>query len=296
MNTEPEAPAAYRSRIPHDGPVMNRHRLGAELKHLRESRSLRLEDVATRLGVAPSTISRIETGKAPTRTGYLTIMLDTYGITDPQHRQQLTELAREGHRKEWWTPHHELLPPGASTYLGLEAAASEIRIFSVLALPGLLQTADYAAAALRASRPGLSAQEISELVTIQLRRQEQLHRDGQTLYQVIDESVLFRTIGSASVMAEQLDHLHAATSNPAVTIQVSTLAAARSALSLPFTLLSFPGLTDPDIACQVANGGQVTISKRAADVIATQQAFSTLASSALPPANSADLIKTTQRW
>ena len=37
-------------------------------RRLREARLLRLEDVAARLGVAPSTLSRIETGLAPART------------------------------------------------------------------------------------------------------------------------------------------------------------------------------------------------------------------------------------
>ena len=49
-------------------PTVRRHRLGAELRRLREARSLRLKDVAAMLDVAPSTISRIETAKTPTRT------------------------------------------------------------------------------------------------------------------------------------------------------------------------------------------------------------------------------------
>jgi hypothetical protein len=35
-----------------------------------------LEDIAATLDVAPSTTSRIETGKAPTRTSYLAVMLE----------------------------------------------------------------------------------------------------------------------------------------------------------------------------------------------------------------------------
>jgi len=50
------------------GPTMRRRRLGADLRQLREQNSLRLEEVADHLGVAPSTLSRIETGKAPTRS------------------------------------------------------------------------------------------------------------------------------------------------------------------------------------------------------------------------------------
>ena len=41
--------------------------LGSELRRLREDHSIKLEEVASVLEVAPSTLSRIETGKAPTR-------------------------------------------------------------------------------------------------------------------------------------------------------------------------------------------------------------------------------------
>jgi transcriptional regulator with XRE-family HTH domain len=39
-------------------PIIHRRRLGAELRQIRESRSLRLEDVAAKLGVAPLDRSR----------------------------------------------------------------------------------------------------------------------------------------------------------------------------------------------------------------------------------------------
>src|ERR1017187_4057503 len=69
------------------GPTVRRRRLGSELRHLREAQSIKLEEVADRLGLAASTLSRIETGKAPTRTAYLSAMLDLYGVQDTVQRQ-----------------------------------------------------------------------------------------------------------------------------------------------------------------------------------------------------------------
>ena len=66
------------------GPTVRRRRLGAELRRLREGHSLKLEEVAAQLGVAPSTLSRIETGKAPTKSAYLNQMLETYGVADAE--------------------------------------------------------------------------------------------------------------------------------------------------------------------------------------------------------------------
>ncbi len=274
------------------GPTIRRRRLGTDLRRLREARSLRLEDVATRLGVAPSTLSRIETGKAPTRTSYLAILLDLYGVDDETKRRQLTDLAREGQRKGWWAEYDELLPAGAGTYLGLEAEASLVRSFSVALLPGLLQTEGYAAGALRASRPNLTAAQIGRLVELQLRRQAWLREPGRRELRVlIDESVLLRSIGSAEVMTGQLAHLLSACADPAVTLRIVGLAAARPVLSEPFTILSFPDPADADIVCLTRVRGQFACEQREAEVRALRLTFDKLASAALPAADSASLIR-----
>ena len=103
------------------GPTVRRRRLGTELRRLREANSIKLEEVAEQLGVAPSTLSRIETGKAPTRSAYLSEMLKLYGVEDPGQRQVLIDMAREGHRKGWWAAYEDLLPTGFGIYVGLEA-------------------------------------------------------------------------------------------------------------------------------------------------------------------------------
>jgi ribosome-binding protein aMBF1 (putative translation factor) len=46
---------------------VGRRRLGTRLREPRLARGMALEEPAARLGVAPSTLSRIETGRAPTR-------------------------------------------------------------------------------------------------------------------------------------------------------------------------------------------------------------------------------------
>lgn len=72
----PATGAATGSSKPAD-PVIARHEVGIQLRKLREARSLRLDQVAAHLGIAPSSVSRIETGQAPTKASYLKLMLDT---------------------------------------------------------------------------------------------------------------------------------------------------------------------------------------------------------------------------
>jgi Domain of unknown function (DUF5753) len=50
------------------------------------------------------------------------------------------ELAREGRHQGWWQSYD--LP--YATFLGLEADATSIDIFHAAAVPGLMQTAEYA--------------------------------------------------------------------------------------------------------------------------------------------------------
>jgi transcriptional regulator with XRE-family HTH domain len=268
-------------------PTIRRQRLGRDLRVLREARWLRLEDVAARLGVAPSTLSRIENGKAPTRTSYLTLMMDLYAVDDPDQRRLLTDMAREGQRKEWWTEYAELVPPGTGHVIGLEAATSQIRCYAVQTVPGLLQTADYAAAVHRATRPGIGAEQVRALVKIQMRRQEILRRDGFALHAVIDESALLRRIGPADVLAGQLDHLAALAASPAVTIGVARLSTAQAVLSPALALLTFPDPADRDLACTIGTDGQIIAASRDRHAGAMVRAFTALARSAVP---AADLI------
>src|ERR1700684_1471446 len=109
------------------GPTVRRRRLGTELRKLRESNGYKLEEVSGQLGVAASTLSRIETGKAPTKAAYLNQMLEMYGVVEPAQRQVLVDMAREGHRKGWWAAYEDVLPSGFDIYVGLEAEAAAVR-------------------------------------------------------------------------------------------------------------------------------------------------------------------------
>jgi len=271
---------------------MSRYQLGVELRQLREARGLRLEDVVAKLGVQPSTLSRIETGKAPTRISYLAVMLDLYDVADEDLRQRLEDLARDGQRKGLPTYYAELLPPGAERYLDLEAAAVRVSCFATQLIPGCLQTSDYAAAACRIARPGLAAEHVRALVHLQRRHQEQLLEHGRyELHVVMDEVALVRPVGSSEVMAKQLEHLHAITTTcPAATIQVLALSCPWPVLAQPFSVLSFAEPASPDVLAYGGISGQVILTRRGVEVRRMREAFSALAAGALAVERSADLI------
>lgn len=270
--------------------ALDRHRLGMELRQLRTARSLRLEDAAMKLGVAPSTLCRIETGIAAMKLGYLSTLLDLYGVTDPEQREQLRETALAGQRKDRGAEYASLLPAKTGAYLGLEAEAEQVRGFAAHSMPPLVQAPGYAEAFFRATRTDLCTADIDGLVMLQLRHQRLVHQEGRMLELVLDESVLIRSIGSTQVMADQLRHLLTFADDPSLTVRVIRLATAHPVLCPSFTLLRLPGATDPGIACLESIGGHVDVKRRTADVQALRTMFEALARSALSPASSAKLI------
>src|ERR1700741_2448635 len=217
------------------GPTVRRRRLGAELRRLREAHSLKLEEVAERLGLAPSTLSRIETGKAPTKSAYLTAMLEMYEVEDPGVRKVLVDMAREGHRKGWWSIYDDVLPSGFDIYVGLEAEASGLRSYESDVIRGLLQTTDYALMVLRGLRRKDTEERIRRVVELRMQRQRLLDQDPPLdIWIILDEGAVRRNIGGNGVMRRQLEHLIKASRWPNVTVQV-----------LAFECGAHAGLTGP---------------------------------------------------
>ena len=110
-------------------PTVRRRRLGMELRRLRESSSLMIEDVAKHLECSMSRVSRIETGKSVARIRDVRDMLDLYQVTDEAQRHQLLTLAKDAQQRGWWTEYESVLSAGMDTYVGLEASAASIRSF-----------------------------------------------------------------------------------------------------------------------------------------------------------------------
>jgi transcriptional regulator with XRE-family HTH domain len=273
-----------------DGPTVRRRRLGAELRRLRESHSRKLDEVAGELGLVASTLSRIETGKAPIKTSYLKNLLDMYGVDDPGVRQLLVDMAREGHRKGWWSDYDDVLPSGFDVYVGLEAEAKGLRAYEANFVHGLLQTSDYATAILRGLHPRDSDEQIQRQVELRLLRQRKLDQEPPLdLWLILDEGAIRRVVGGPGAMRDQLAHLIDASSWPNVTLQVMAFdAGAHAGVDGPFTILQF-AYTDPDVACAEGMPGIVYLEKER-EVRACAEVFDRMRASALSPVASTDLL------
>ena len=274
------------------GPTVRRRRLGTELRRLRDSSGYKLEEVAAELGVAPSTLSRIETGKAPTKSAYLNRMLEMYGVADSGQRQVLVDMAREGHRKGWWAAYDDVLPSGFDIYVGLEAETAAIRSYEISVVQGLLQTADYARAVISEMFPRHTASQVDRLVDLRMARQHRLDEEpALELWAILDEAVIRRTVGGAAVMRGQLARLLAATHRPNITIQVLPFGSgAHAGHGGAFSILEFPERADSEVVHVESVAGIIYLEKDK-DVRARSEAFNRLRAAALSPGASADLIE-----
>ncbi|GAA3377825.1 helix-turn-helix transcriptional regulator [Streptomyces sannanensis] len=121
----------------------------------------------------------------------------------------------------------------------LEAEAVELHVYANQAVPGLLQTEEYARAVFINWRPLLHEDVVEQRVTARLARQEIFCRTQlPTISFVIEESVLRRPLGGWGIMRGQLEQilLHGQRRN--VEIQVMPIERDEHAgLAGPFTLI-----------------------------------------------------------
>src|SRR5215469_1247580 len=229
-------------------PAVRRRRLALELRRLREAARLTCEEVADHLECSASKISRMETGRVSVSPRDVRDMLDLYRVPQEQ-REGLVQLARDSRQKGWWHAYSDAMQPHFATYVGLESAASEIRIYEVSVIPGLLQTEEYARAVVRAAMMNSPHEDIERRVALAMARQPALTRaDPLKIWTVLDEAALRRCVGGPRVMRPQLEHLLVQAAMPNVQLQVIPFAAgAHPGMGRPFVILVFSDLIDTDV-------------------------------------------------
>jgi len=236
-------------------PTVRERRLARALRHLREEAGLTIEDVAEKLEISPSTVSRMETAQVGVRPRDLRFLLDMYEITDAE-RDQLLQIARERRQQQWWQEYADL--PNIAV-AGLEEDASTIWQYSTQLVPGLLQTEAYARAVLEAIRLDAKPGDIERRLELRIHRQERLTSENAPEYWVVlDEAVVRRQVGGPSVMAEQLGHLTEVARLPNVTLQVLPFTSGEHAgMDGEFTILHYRESSDPDVVYIENTGNDV---------------------------------------
>lgn len=141
---------------PHS-PIVRRHRLGTELRRLREAAGLTGGQVIRRVGWASaSKLSRLENGRSRPDLGDVLDLLDLYA-PNPHVREELVAITRDAGDARRWLRSYPVMTRRQREYAELEAGSVQIREYGGLLIPGLLQTAEYARTRILSCRPVLAA-------------------------------------------------------------------------------------------------------------------------------------------
>lgn len=220
-------------------------RFGYELRKARNAAKLTLAQLGAKIGFHANTIGALERAERRPFEALATKAEEALGLEPGSLSQHLPD-----DRRPWI--YKNMLPP---SWLELEAAATELWIFTPTIVPGLLQTEDYARAVmLGAPRPDPA--QIEERVRARMRRQEILSSpDAPMVWAVLDETILHRSIGSEGTTRAQFAHLLKMGESANVSIQILPLdAMSTTGLLGGFTIAHSPERPDAAFVDGVVKG------------------------------------------
>ncbi|GAB7185956.1 helix-turn-helix transcriptional regulator [Kitasatospora sp. Ki12] len=181
---------------------------------------------------------------------------------------------------------------GFPAYVAEEAKATELRLFTLGIVPGVLQTLDYAReiAAGAVRRGSITPETADKRVAVLARRQAKLRRESPpVIHAVLDESCIQRPIGDAGVMADQLDALIEFASLPHTMLQVAPLTlGADRAFDLPVYILTFK---DRSLMSYAESSQQGNLERDSGAVLPILGTYYQLQAMALSQADSVALIR-----
>jgi transcriptional regulator with XRE-family HTH domain len=257
------------------GPTVLRILLGTQLRRLRDACGVTAREAARAIGGSESKISRIELGRTSVREVDIADLLSLYGITDTAEREELLTLASQANQPGWWHRYQDVLPGWFQAYIGLEESARSIRSYDALLIPGLLRTADYAAAVI--GFDDFTLEESERLVLLLKERQRKL-ASGE-LWVIVDEAALRRHVGSAEIC-----------DLPGVRLQVVPQSAGAFATPGSFSILSFAAPDLPDVVYTEQLTSALYLDK-AVDVGRYAAAMDKLSAACAPPRETKEVIR-----
>jgi len=228
-------------------PTVRRRRLGQELRRLRELKGMTAEEVAERLLVSQSKISRLENGRRSISQRDVRDLCGVYEVEDHRIVDSLMQMAKDSRQQGWW---HSFGDIPYSVYIGLETDAASLRVYDPQVVPGLLQTKQYAEALIAGALPETAQAEIEKRVQVRMRRQERISTEENPLrlWTVLDEAALRRVVGNRSLMRDQLEQLVEQSQLPHVTVQVIPFdMGAHPGLNGQYAILEFPDAADSSV-------------------------------------------------
>jgi transcriptional regulator with XRE-family HTH domain len=254
---------------------------GAELRRRRAVAGMSQEQLGHAINYSAALVGRVEIGER---------------VPSPDFARRCDDvLSADGlfaHLRDSMNSDVHAFPKWFREFVEHEREATSIREFNALAVPGLLQTEDYARALIRVGRPRDSDDEVELHVTTRIERQRVLNRSKPPmLWAVVDEAVLRRPVGGPAVFRSQLAHLTKVARGPGIVLQVMPFSAGAHAALGEFILL---GLGDGRNVAYTESVESARLSEQADEVEAFELVFDMIQAVALSPEASIDMITRVQ--
>ncbi len=194
--------------------------IGTELARYREEARLSLNEASARSGIGKAKLHHMEGGRQAQDPDDIATLLTAYNVP-ARDIDRLTTLTGRADEATWWAPWAAVVPDWLKTYVGLEALADRAFCYQPAAIPGLLQTQEYAAA-VTASAKSIRPDHGERFVKFRMARTRRLTDPERPLSvdAVIPEAALRLAVGTPDVRRDQLKHLLTISELPTVTIQV----------------------------------------------------------------------------
>ncbi|MEW2165845.1 helix-turn-helix transcriptional regulator [Streptomyces sp. NPDC007084] len=272
-------------------PTVRSRRLGTALKQYRQAAKIDQPKAAEIIAASQARISRLESGHVTARVIEVRLLLDAYGVDDPEVRFKLEELAKHSKNRGWWLEHAAHLRPDYVDHIALEDDATYIREWQPVMVPGLLQTPAYAEAVIAASPHDIEPERAAQLVKVQAGRQAKIEEGGASYTAILWETVVAHPLVGVEIHREQLAAILAIGKRKNVTVQVLPLSAGVLAgYSSAFSSFSFD--EEPTVeAVTLDNLRGTSVLEGAEDLVAYANAFDLLRSVALAPEASAKFVR-----
>lgn len=256
-------------------------KFGAEVRRQREHAGLSQTKFARLLPASQASVSDLELGKTRAKK-------DTAERID-------AVLNSDGRVVAVWEAQYEVYePPDWYRKLPiLELRATLIQQYHPLLVPGLLQTRDYMYASIWAGRRTEHQAVVNAKVQERTERQSILSREDPPFFSVVlDETVLYRRLGSPATMREQLEYLwEVSTRNRVEVLIIPAATWGHPGLDNGFMLLKVPDAGNL-LYLETGSVGGVVIDTEAVDEHTSR--MGDLRGFALPPDQSRALIKKAQ--
>ncbi|MFB7899447.1 Scr1 family TA system antitoxin-like transcriptional regulator [Streptomyces xiamenensis] len=173
---------------------------GARLRSSREARGWKQEDLAAQMGYSSTHISAVETGRKVPTSRFSRSADKAFGIRDTV----------ETFERQWREIRQGSLLEGFPEYVSHEGRATELRLYEVGVIPGLLQTPEYASILANSAvrRGAITEDQANERVSLVAERQAALMgKSSPMIFAMLDEGCIRRAMGGPEVMDAQLARL-----------------------------------------------------------------------------------------